>query len=268
MAEGQLDLDWGERRQVATFEQANETSELIAGFRAQLETPETVFPSVDEAARLVEKWRGTPGEQPTVGIVTGCFDLTHPNHQYYLTIVRASIARHHAESTGVAWDSLEVAQQQAIMAGDGVKLVVSVDANDLVQGRKGQGSDFPRPINSWEQRAADVSRFTYPVNLQGERYLFPVADAVTIHTIRADFDGEGKPPSGDLDVIRAIGPDVWAVYEESWATNLAAASDYGVEIPMIQVATNNSLINPHTGEEYGTTDTAKWITQGVEHGDA
>ena len=228
--------------------------------------PDTV--DVQEELRLQIECLKNQGV--VIGMVSGVFDVMHPNHVRYLQTVYLTLASQaFYQIYGRFLQGSELldalAQQPDICA-----LVVSVNGDQDVFERKAYSAAKGRgirPIQSWPQRALNVSMISFDLP-NGMR--LPVARFVTSH----GTDFQETPHRHDVDLGVHLGPDHWFTFNEpgnQTATEIRAAIQAGnlehstniVEIPVLNFETD-----PFTGLPYSTTGMLSRIqmTEGNNHG--
>jgi hypothetical protein len=135
---------------------------------------------------IVYRFKSLKGfEGNTVVLVDGAFDITQPNHDWYLRHCRLLGAKLFLENHGHPVDKRSLGK---VAASKAVALAVTVDADHKVSAKKGgvaEKGGVRRPVYPWQLRAERITGLSFSLN----GVLSPVVDLATVegdprHAIR------------------------------------------------------------------------------------
>lgn len=175
----------------------------------------------EDATERLRRFRSVWADNATTVLTSGAYDLLHLNHTAYLLETKLQGAachygRFYEGSYGATWNELPAEAQESLtvdfLRDQELKLIVSVDGNEKVAGRKSKRSEKggdTRPVLDWETRARIVASLSLELPNQAHH---PIADCITMNDPVALAGG----PHEDLfEQVAFLQPDVWAAYHES-----------------------------------------------------
>lgn len=218
-----------------------------------VEADRMIYPHSTEDFTLlgdtIQQMRAKAAETAIV-LVDGAFDVPHPNHDWYLRHCRLLGAQLLLDKLGVPADTYSL---RDAVASSAVSLVVTVDADARISGKKGglaNKGGVQRPIYPWALRAERVAGLTFQMDDQ-LRY---VADLVTVE---GDPDHVGTPLESSLALARFMNRcgllDGLVVYGEHQETIVSSFSS-GLHTLVI-ANQENYAVNP--------VDDRPWSSSGI-----
>lgn len=135
------------------------------------------YPNAENTAQVIETIAEFKLQGGFVAMVDGAFDVPHPQHEWYLRHCRLAAAEQMLIARGEPTSDFML---RAALESDDVKLIVTLDADEKINRKKGGNKDkggVPRPIYPWRTRADRLAGYMF--NGQSNLYK-PVVDLVTV----------------------------------------------------------------------------------------